>query len=103
MLDVVKFGLKLVTRSPGTPERLFGRIFGVGISALDHEARDNPMKSRSIKITLRDELLKSLNMLWSLIWEETNDDLTVIRLENGNLLCLVGHWYEVSTPVSYAA
>lgn len=108
MRDFVELGIDGVagaTSSVHVP----GLVFGVGISTLDHESRDDAVESDSVIEAFGGELLEILGVSGGVFWEELDDDTTVVGLDDGDIVTVVrgscaggGSWFEFAHFVSFS-
>src|SRR4051812_21824580 len=87
MRAFVKLSFDLVAWVTGTPLVFSPQIFGQRIAALNHEAFDDPMKSRAIVKALVRKLLKILHSFGSDIRPQFQRQLAGTRFDN----CRVFH------------
>ena len=85
MRGVVELLRDTVARAAGSVDASIIR-FGIGISALDHESGDHAVELCAVVKASSSQLLEVLDVLWSLVREELDDDFAVIRLHDGDFV-----------------
>lgn len=86
-----------------------GLVFGVRVTTLDHESRDDTVESDSVIEAFGGELLEILGVSGGVFGEELDDNSTVVGLDDGNIVTVIwgscsggSSWFEFAHVILFS-